>query len=196
MFQENLAFTWKWWHHFQTFIIRITFFVLQRGKNRLALHPCYPSRTSLDEWTLLLWRGVESLSIQPKPLFLPIVPTVSDIGAHKLRCLEHITNNKNIFLPYVVAVGSSWNNIQQYFLVLTDNIRYTFSSIIPAFIALYKILWAFDLPYPKDSQPIWMFIQRALFDMKSKFDSQDTSMLELSNIVSTSHHSLCAKKVN
>lgn len=94
----------------------------------------------------------------------------------------------------MVAVGGNWKNVQQYEIIVTSKVNYTFASVIPALVALYKILWVLDLPYPKESYPVWMFVQRAFFDMKTKFDSQGTSMLELVNSVSSSRHALCKKK--
>lgn len=83
----------------------------------------------------------------------------------------------------MLAVGEDWQNIQQYHIILNENVQYSFTDITKAFETLFKILWVIDVPYPKESQPVWMFLQLAIFEMKTKCDAKGTAVLELVNLV-------------
>lgn len=124
-------------------------------------------------------KPVNPTRLQVSRSFLPIVPTVGDIPSHHLERLAHISLYQEAIVPYIVAVGPSWKEIQQYDIVLTEDVRYSFDKIIPALVVLFKIMWSFDVPYPKESQSVWMFVQKAMFDMVSKFDTMGTSLQEL-----------------
>ncbi|KAI5746920.1 hypothetical protein M8J77_009051 [Diaphorina citri] len=115
--------------------------------------------------------------------FLPHVPTVGDIPA--CLCLatrtKHVESFKEFVVPFIVAVGPSWRQVQQYDLVISKTVSYTFDKFLPALVVLYKILWVFDLPYAKESLPVWMVIQRAFFEMTSSYDIVGTPVQELLN---------------
>lgn len=81
--------------------------------------------------------------------------------------------------PYIVAVGISWSQIIQYEVVIHKGLRYQLPNICSAISTAYEIYWALDCAYPKDSAPCWMFIQRAIYDMKSKFDVESVPLREL-----------------
>ncbi|KAI5717726.1 hypothetical protein M8J77_010239 [Diaphorina citri] len=115
--------------------------------------------------------------------FLPHVPTVGDIPA--CLCLatrtKHVESFKEFVVPFIVAVGPSWRQVQQYDLVISKTVSYTFDKFLPALVVLYKILGVFDLPYAKESLPVWMVIQRAFFEMTSSYDIVGTPVQELLN---------------
>lgn len=108
------------------------------------------------------------------------------LNIYLLACLaeriQHIELYKEIIVPFIVAVGPSWKEVQQYDIVVTKDVRYTFDKFVPALMVLYEILWVFDLPYPKKCTPVWMVIQRAFFDMNSQYDILGTPVKELLKI--------------
>lgn len=107
-------------------------------------------------------KPVDPTRAQVSNSFLPIVPTVGDIPSYYLKRVEHISSYLESIVPYIIAVGSTWKEIKQYDLVLTEDVRYTFNNLMHALVALYKIFWVFDLPYPKKSQSMWMFVRQFL----------------------------------
>lgn len=92
---------------------------------------------------------------------------------------KHVESFKEFVVPFIVAVGPSWRQVQQYDLVISKTVSYTFDKFLPALVVLYKILWVFDLPYAKESLPVWMVIQRAFFEMTSSYDIVGTPVQEL-----------------
>lgn len=115
--------------------------------------------------------------------FLSKVSTCADIDEHRIQRKADHLKYKEPFIPYVLAVGEDWQNIQQYHIILNENVQYSFTDITKAFETLFKILWVIDVPYPKESQPVWMFLQLAIFEMKTKCDAKGTAVLELVNLV-------------
>ncbi|XP_061728843.1 uncharacterized protein LOC133533810 isoform X1 [Cydia pomonella] len=119
--------------------------------------------------------------------FLSLVPSTSDLQSHFCKRKATLQEKKLPVLPYLVAIGACWQDVKQYDLLISEDIRYTFPSICKAISNTFKILWALDLPYSKDCAPVWMFIQRSIYVMKSKFDTEGTPMLDLLASVSNRH---------
>lgn len=82
--------------------------------------------------------------------------------------------------PFILAVGPSWDNVHIYEIVTTaGGIRYQVPTIVAAINITYNIYWVLDCAYPKVAAPCWMFIQRAIFGMTSKFDVEGVPLREL-----------------
>lgn len=111
--------------------------------------------------------------------FLGRVTTASDIQRYcsdreALVAAKGIPNQ-----PYILAVGSSWANIYQYEIVVHKELRYQLPDICSVIKHTYHIYWALDCAYAKDSAPCWMFIQRTMFQMTSKYDTEGIPLREL-----------------
>lgn len=111
--------------------------------------------------------------------FIGLVSTAADIlryceDREKLITAKGIPNQ-----PYILAVGSSWANVTQYEIVINKTLRYQVPNIFSAIKYTFQVYWALDCAYPKDSAPCWMFVQRAMFQMKSKFDREGVPLREL-----------------
>lgn len=111
--------------------------------------------------------------------FLPRVATASEIGAYCIQ-REMLYLEKGIpNQPFILAVGPAWENIQQYEIVITFEIRYQVPTICAAIKHIYNIYWALDSAYPKVATPCWMFIQLAIYKMTSKYDVEGVPLREL-----------------
>ncbi|KAL4704923.1 hypothetical protein ACJJTC_009281 [Scirpophaga incertulas] len=119
--------------------------------------------------------------------FLSLVPSTSDLDKHYCDWEAKLKEKKIPLLPHIVAVGACWESIEQYDLIISKEVRYTFQNVCDAVTNTFKILWALDLPYSKDCVPIWMFIQRSIYMVKSKYDTEGTPMLDLLISVSNRH---------
>lgn len=83
-----------------------------------------------------------------------------------------LTQNQGISLgPFIIAVGESWSAITQYEVVVTRNIRYQFSDVKSALTTAFKIYFALDVEYAGDASLCWVFLQRAVFKIITKFDA-------------------------
>lgn len=90
------------------------------------------------------------------------------------RCIDDrvkVIKSKGIpFGLFIVAVGSSWSTITQYEVVVSKTVRYQFSDIKSAVAIALKIYFALDIEYSADASCCWMFVQRAIFKIITKFD--------------------------
>lgn len=111
--------------------------------------------------------------------FIGHVVTASDVDRY-CADRESLVATKGIpEQPYIVAVGYSWANIIHYEIVIFRGLRYQIPNICSAITKIYHIYWALDAAYPKDSAICWMFIQRAMYTMKSKYDTEGVPLREL-----------------
>lgn len=103
--------------------------------------------------------------------FISLVTSPGDIQ----RCIADratFIQHKGISLgPFIIAVGDSWSSITQYEVVVTKNIRYQFSDIKTAVTTAFKIYFSLDLEYASDAALCWMFVQRAVYKIVTKFDA-------------------------
>ncbi|KAL4720793.1 hypothetical protein ACJJTC_018198, partial [Scirpophaga incertulas] len=81
--------------------------------------------------------------------------------------------------PYIIAVGSSWTTVSKYEIVIFKGLRYPQKDICQAIKTTFSIYWALDCAYSKDSAPCWMFVQRTMFDIVSKYDIEGVPLREL-----------------
>lgn len=111
--------------------------------------------------------------------FIGRVSTINDIDRY-CGDREAFVASKGIpEQPFLVAVGPSWSTVSQYELVVYNGMRYQFPDIRSAIANAYRISWALDCAYSKDSATCWMFIQRAMYQMTSKYDTEGVPLREL-----------------
>lgn len=80
---------------------------------------------------------------------------------HKKFCDGKRTPN----VPHIIAVGPGFANIDHYEIIVFQN-RYSEAKIRDAVALTYKILWALNLPYPKDCLPVWSIIELVIYNSK------------------------------
>ncbi|KAL1463835.1 hypothetical protein WDU94_015538 [Cyamophila willieti] len=78
--------------------------------------------------------------------FLPKVNTSSDILEYRIQREANHLKYKEPFIPFVVAVGQDWQSIQQYDLILSANVQYSFTQVTKAIETLFKIQSVIDIP--------------------------------------------------
>lgn len=71
--------------------------------------------------------------------------------------------------PLTIVVGNSYKDIKK-IIVIYDEVLYTFNSVCKAIDICFKIFQCFNLEYPKESQLVWLFIQKYFFKITSKYD--------------------------
>jgi hypothetical protein len=68
--------------------------------------------------------------------------------------------------PYVIIAGPPDNITARY--VIFDDILYEQSTISAAVDTCFKIIWALYLEYPCECLPVWLFLQRAIYNIPVK----------------------------
>lgn len=125
-----------------------------------------PPRVSLDK------PGVWQLSNAEFSNFLVRVSQVDQLEDYKKEREELCSSKGMPYSPFIVAVGTSWSDIRQYVVVVSESISYTFTKIREALSVTYEIYWALFLPYPVDFTPCWLVIQRCIYGMTTKYDDK------------------------
>lgn len=89
---------------------------------------------------------------------------------------EAITRRKEKYIklgltlqPMVIVVGPNINDINQYF-VTVDDTYYELHSIVVAVDCCFKIIHALNAEYPTESLPVWSFIQKAFYKIRTTYD--------------------------
>ncbi|KAL5246036.1 hypothetical protein ACI65C_013444 [Semiaphis heraclei] len=80
--------------------------------------------------------------------------------------------------PLVIIIGPNLNSISQYF-VLVDETYYVVNSIVHAVDCCLKLIHALNLQYPIECLPIWTFIQKEFYKMKTSWDTEYVSVNSL-----------------
>ena len=88
-------------------------------------------------------------------------PTLSDLRARYLR-------EKKTIQPFIIAVGAV-SHISNYYVVLNDKL-FEVTDILNAVELALKFFFSLDCNYPENAQIIWVFLQKALFDIHLDFD--------------------------
>ena len=83
----------------------------------------------------------------------------------RLENLKSVLYHKQLTLqPLTVIVGSIFN-IEQTYVVINDT-WYETKCLLKAVSFTFKFFFALDCAYPEKSKNIWLFIQRAVYDIK------------------------------
>ncbi|XP_060846086.1 uncharacterized protein LOC132925734 [Rhopalosiphum padi] len=80
--------------------------------------------------------------------------------------------------PLVIMVGPDINSISQYF-VFVDETYYVLNSIVHAVDCCFKVIHALNLQYPIECLPVWTFIQKGFYKMKTSWDTEYVSVNSL-----------------
>lgn len=72
--------------------------------------------------------------------------------------------------PFVVIVGDLSEHVSSY--VSIDSLTYKVSSTLKAVDICFKAIHVLHAEYPPESAQIWQLIQRAVYDLKTKWDRQ------------------------
>ena len=74
--------------------------------------------------------------------------------------------------PLVIVVGPIVSEPTAFYVNI-DNTRYRFLSILAAVDLCFKSFQVFHAHYPKASEQVWLFLQKAVYSMnKTKWDRQ------------------------
>lgn len=90
--------------------------------------------------------------------------------------IKHVHLSMAITLqPFIMLVGSSFIDFNDIYIVV-DETKYKLTSVLKALDICFKIFQVFNLEYPKQSAKVWIFIQKYLYNVHTKYDGQDLSV--------------------
>lgn len=87
------------------------------------------------------------------------------------------------FQPSPIIVGEDLDHIVASYVRVND-ILYTVETPLKAVEVTFKVILALNALYSKEAEQVWLLIQKAVFKLNTKFDSQFTSVnVILSNLL-------------
>lgn len=103
--------------------------------------------------------------------FITHIKTHTELQDTVTRRKEKYAQQGITLQPLIIIVGPNCNEISQYF-ILVDDTFYVLNSILTTVDCCFKIIHALNLQYPFESLPIWHFIQKAFFKIKTPWDTE------------------------
>lgn len=79
--------------------------------------------------------------------------------------------------PYLLFVGS-YNQVSSSYIVV-DELKFPVENPLAAVDLTFKIFWAANLKYPQDCVTLWLFLQRAVYQIKVSTDKIGTQLNKL-----------------
>lgn len=107
--------------------------------------------------------------------FITHVLSSAEVQETITRRREKLVGLDQTLQPFVIIVGSSLKEITNY-LVVVDNTFYCLQSIISAVDCCFKLIISFNAEYPSESEGIWYFIQKGLYNLNTPLDKNFTSV--------------------
>lgn len=92
---------------------------------------------------------------------------VKEYIEHRRKTLSKIKRSVKIsssVQPYILAVGSNWENISHVYIIV-DQILYTCESIIEATELCFKLFHAYHSDYPVECKHVWQLIQQGFYKL-------------------------------
>lgn len=83
-------------------------------------------------------------------------------------------NNGRMLHPTPVAIGTKMGVTKSY--VAVDDVKYEVSSLLSAIDLAFKIYYAAHCDFPESCHSMWVFIQKAIFDVHYPTDRANPSL--------------------
>jgi len=109
--------------------------------------------------------------IEMKDGFITHIKSHTELQDTVTRRKEKYAQLGTTLQPLIIIVGPNCNSISQYF-VLVDDTFYVLNSILSSVDCCFKIIHALNLQYPIESLPIWSFIQKGFYKIKTPWDTE------------------------
>lgn len=104
--------------------------------------------------------------------FILQVPALADLRTAIKRRGEKLQHNKQRCQPFLAVVGCQ----KSYFCV--DKVVYHCHNTLSALDSCFKSFFALHAQYPRESEQIWLMIQRCLYRIKTPYDNLGVANLE------------------
>jgi len=116
--------------------------------------------------------------IEAKDGFIAHLRSHSELQENITRRKEKYAQLGVTLQPLIIIVGPNINDISQYF-VLVYGTYFVLNSIVDSINCCFKIIHALNLQYPIECLPIWTFIQKGFYKIKTGFDTEYVSVNSL-----------------
>jgi hypothetical protein len=85
--------------------------------------------------------------------------------------------------PFVITVGQNVQSSSQYFTYVCESTMYEFDNLLQAVDICFKCIMVLNLNYPVECAPMWSFIQKGIYNIRSNRDKYFESAQRLQRAV-------------
>jgi hypothetical protein len=78
-------------------------------------------------------------------------------------------SKKERLQPFIIVVGNLIDS-ESFYLVISAKLKYHFNSFMSCFDACFKAFFVLNLEYPAYGYRFWLYIQRVIFGIETKYD--------------------------
>lgn len=100
--------------------------------------------------------------------FSLILQEANDIESGRIRQVNFLKKGQKL-QPFIIAVGAN-NTAISSGIVCVDTIKYIFTDIKTALDTCFQSIFALNSAYPPHAYNVWLFVQQALYDLKTPND--------------------------
>ncbi|XP_055856017.1 uncharacterized protein LOC129919193 [Episyrphus balteatus] len=105
------------------------------------------------------------------------IHTLNDLQRTREEKLKFYMETKGTIQPYMIVIGEDITKLAEFYVVIGESIL-KFTSFIAAFDICFKAFHVFELCYPKESQLLWLFVQKFIFKIKTVHDFKSSVLSE------------------
>lgn len=91
---------------------------------------------------------------------------------------EKLSNFKLTLQPQAIIIGPSETDITNS-LVIVDTIQYKVESPLKAIDIAFKCIHALHAEYPKESEQVFLFLQKVIYNINTKYDKKYSAVSTL-----------------
>jgi len=110
--------------------------------------------------------------------FLLYVSTLNDLYVQIQNRIDHCFNTKQKLQPFICIIGSNFVSCDEFYVYYFGT-YYKFNNIVRAVDICFKIFQVLNLNYPHQSELVWTFIQKFIFQIDLNSDVQCSSLASL-----------------
>lgn len=115
--------------------------------------------------------------LETQESFVVHLKVTSDVGPHLERRKNKHAHLNETSQPLVIIVGG---NLSRYECLISLNDQlYSVDNLSKAIDVTFKIFHVLHLKYPAESEHIWLFIQKFVYDIKTPWDTQHIGVEEM-----------------
>ncbi|XP_051168151.1 uncharacterized protein LOC127285960 isoform X2 [Leptopilina boulardi] len=110
--------------------------------------------------------------------FILHVKSPDDIDEEIKKMREKLSNFNMSLQPLIIVVGENLSVVNRFYVNIDDT-RYSFQSILQALDLCFKSFHVLHTEYPKPSEPVWLFLQKSIYSITTKWDKKFSCVASL-----------------
>ena len=103
---------------------------------------------------------------------------INDLENQKTENEKTCLASKTTIQPHLLVIGPKISASHDFYVCI-DNVKYKCSSFLVALDICFQLFFTFDHKYPTECELIWLFIQKYIFSLTTKYDIKSSAVSAL-----------------